>query len=156
MTHLGYQKRILAGEKRINLDGETSGVITEYDQRVAQKKVETIEAKMKRDREATSAAAAVLPPVRFGTALPDFIRQIESTPAMSKTPPTITPSAAAPVIVPELMPVYEAMLSANAAMSLPMQSSEMRRAIVDAVIGVIMKEAQAVRDRNDGATNAVT
>jgi hypothetical protein len=125
--------------------------VTEYEQRVAQKKALAIREKMK--QASAAAATASVPPVRFGTALPGFMRSIEkSAPAMSKTPiaPVAAPVPVAPVtpvVRPELMPMYEAMLSTSAAMSLPIQSSEMKRAIVDAAIGVIMKEAQAVRDK---------
>ena len=155
-THLGYQLCLLAGRKRVDLHGKEGNAVTEYEHRIAQKKALAIREKMKRDREATSAAAASTPPVRYGTALPTalpkFLKSIEtSAPTMTTTSsktPTIAP-AAAPVIIPDLMPMYEAMLSASAAMSLPMHSPEMRRAIVQAVIGVIMKEAQAVRDKYD-------
>jgi sRNA-binding protein len=92
-THLGYQLCLLAGRKRVDLHGKEGNAVTEYEHRVAQKKAEAIREKMKRDREATSAAAAVLPPVRFGTALPGFIRSIgESASAMNKPPPTIAPA----------------------------------------------------------------
>jgi sRNA-binding protein len=141
--HLGYQKKILAGEKRINLDGDEAGIVTEAEQRAAEKKVEAAEAKMKREREAATSAAASLPPVRFGTAFPDFMKSMrESAPAMTSKPPTITPAPAAPVINPEPKPVNEAMLSANAAISLPVPNAEMRKAIIQAVMVIVIKEAR--------------
>jgi hypothetical protein len=50
-----------AGEKRVGLNGESVGTVTPAEQRAAEKKVEYIRAKMKREREL--AAANALPAV---------------------------------------------------------------------------------------------
>ena len=83
-THLGYQLCLLAGRKRVDLHGNDAGTVTEYEQRVAQKKALAIREKMKRDREATSAAASV-PPVKYGTVLPPKFLTTMSAPAMTTT-----------------------------------------------------------------------
>ena len=96
-THLGYQLCLLAGRKRVDLHGNDAGTVTEYEQRVAQKKALAIREKMKRDREATSAAASV-PPVKYGTVLPPKFLTTMSAPAMTTNSKPTTIAPAAPVM----------------------------------------------------------
>jgi hypothetical protein len=57
-----------------------------------------------------------------------------------------THQATAPL--PELTPLYEAVLAANSAMSAPMGNSDVRAAVTVAAIGVVIAEAQRIVDNS--------
>jgi hypothetical protein len=117
------------------LNGKEVGTVTESEHRAAQKKIQEInerwaERNLLNPIKTTSTLAAA------GRVPEDQLRKIDA-PIMSKTKAPVRP---------ELTPLYEAVLAANTAMSTPVSNSNMRAAITDAVIGVVIKEAQRVID----------
>jgi ProP effector len=118
MSHFGYLYGLQAGAKRIDLEGNEVGTVTELEQAAAQRKIKeglrsVNERNAARTVAALPAAACRLPELR--------------------TPP-------AP---PELTGVQEALAAAKAAWS-GLGDDSLRVALTSAALGVVIKEAQRV------------
>jgi sRNA-binding protein len=150
-THYGYYKCLQAGAKRVDLDGNYAGTVTELESIVAERNAKEAEAKMNEWNE----RKRLIPPVEYGqpqpalslnrqlSDFPQFIQKINQPqrPAMSNKP-MITP---APVIHPTLTRVQDTVLATNAAIS-AVQNPAMLTTIIVAMMRVIIEEAQAVID----------
>jgi sRNA-binding protein len=125
--HISYQYCLLAGAKRIDLNGNEVSTVTEYDELGAKKKIAAINRKFNE----------YVPP-----ALPSFITQ-QSTPVKQRID-SAPMEKTNPVIRPELTRLYDAVLAANSAMGAIADKKDMFAAITTAAINVILREAQSV------------
>lgn len=100
-SHFSYQRKLLSGAERVDLDGQKAGTVTESEQEAARRKVAARKKEMA-DRRAALASppAPVKPPAINGHA------SIGET--MSKTP-----AAAPPSLPPALVPLQEAIATAG-------------------------------------------
>ncbi len=131
-SHISYQYSLEAGAKCLDLEGKEAGTVTELEQRAAQKKILEIHEKLA-ERNPIKTTPSL---VAAGRIPENQLKKIDA-PIMSKT--------MAPVR-PELMPLHEAVLAANTAMSTPVSNGNVRAAITAAVIGVVIQEAQRIID----------
>ena len=139
-THYGYHLCQQTGAKRIGLDGEEAGTVTEPEALVAQRKAGEARETMKKVQGEKRAAALTLPSVKYGE-FPKFLKKINPPqPAMSSKPMITT---AAPVIIPMLTRAYDAFLAANAAIS-AVQNPTMVAPVTAAMLDIVAKELQAV------------
>jgi len=135
-SHLAYQYCLQAGRKRIDLNGNEAGTVTEQEQLAAKKEIQRAKNKIA-ERKATHALPAfITQPTPIKTTSLNQLKKIDDAPAMGNPKPDLR-------IKPELMPLYEAVLAVDTAMSAPVKNSDMLAAVT-AAIGVVMNEAQRV------------
>jgi sRNA-binding protein len=130
-SHISYQYCLEAGATRVDLEGKEAGTVTELEQRAAQTKIQEF-----------NASRPSLNPIRTTTNLvtarripEDQLKKIDA-PMSRRT------------MLPELTPLYEAVLAANSAMSAPMGNRDVRAAVTAAAIGVVIAEAQRILDNS--------
>src|SRR5713226_4196544 len=115
-THFGYRYNILAGARKINLDGKEVSIVTESEFLNTQKKIREDKAKLRERNEANPITTAR---VYQSRQIPDDqLKKIDALPMM-KAPMKIAPKvieAAAPAVVPAKPTVAEAAQSKLAEM----------------------------------------
>jgi sRNA-binding protein len=133
-SHISYQYCLEAGATRVDLEGKEAGTVTELEKRAAQKKILEINERWAERNQ--------MNPIRTTSNLvttrripEDQLKKIDAP--MSR-----------PTMLPELTPLYEAVLAANSAMSAPMGNSDVRAAVTAAAIGVVIAEAQRIVDNS--------
>jgi sRNA-binding protein len=133
-SHISYQYCLEAGAKCLDLDGKEAGTVTESEHRGAQKKI--LEINERRAERAPLNPIITTSNLVTARRIPeDQLKKIDAP--MSR-----------PTMLPELTPLYEAVLAANSAMSAPMGNSDVRAAVTAAAIGVVIAEAQRLLDNS--------
>jgi len=133
MSHVGYQHSLEAGRRRVNLRGVEEGTVTESEERAAKKKITEINEKKLNQRhvyDPTKTAAKLQ--AQFSD---DQLKKIDA-PKLASKPKSTAPSP----VCPELEPVYQALLTASAAMPALASNTDMQIALLK----VISKEVEHV------------
>jgi hypothetical protein len=136
-SHIGYQYCLQAGRKRIDLNGNEVGTVTEQEQLAAKKKIDEIHTKLNAYPPPTLPAFVTQPPT-----LPQVVTQPSTLMKAKVDAPPMEKSNL--VIRPELTRLYEAVLAANTVMCSTADNDDMFTAITTAAINVILREAQSV------------
>jgi sRNA-binding protein len=126
MSHVGYDYATVAGAKRIDLDGNAAGTVTEPEALAALQRLDEFRKKK----------AEVTNPVR--TLIDDYgvIRKLE-------TPPMLHRSKAA-AIAPEFATLYETLTAANAAVT-GISDPAMRAVVAKTLLDMVINKAEHVR-----------
>ena len=133
-SHFGYQYALQAGAKRIDLEGNEVGTVTESEQAGAQKEIQERK-KLLNERNGLNAAKTLVA-LHAARRIPDDqLRKLEA--------PSMTPKAKAPPTLPELIRLHEAVAAADAAWTGP-DDANLRAALTSAALGIVIKEAQSV------------
>jgi hypothetical protein len=140
---MNYQASIIAGVKRIDLDGNETQAVTPLEQRAAKLKYDEACKKIAAKRLATTDP----PAVSYGD-LPRFLKQIEATP-MKKIETTTPPPSNPVVVVKPLKRLLDSVLVASAAIA-SAENTGMLAAITVTMMGIVIKEAQSVIDDTEG------
>jgi sRNA-binding protein len=133
MSHIGYLSVLEGGLKRVDINGDAVGTVTELEAHVAAKKLEEI----RNERR------AVQDPIRTATALVANGRIAEDQLRKIPAPAIAKPAA----VCAELARLHKAVIDPNSAISIKLENADIRAAVTAVVMGVVLKEAQAVIDR---------
>jgi sRNA-binding protein len=133
-SHICYQYCLETGAKCLDLDGKEAGTVTELEHHAAQKKILEINER-RAERAPLNSIRTTTNLVTARRVPEDQLKKIDAP--MSR-----------PTMLPELTPLYEAVLAANSAMSAPMGNSDVRAAVTAAAIGVVIAEAQRIVDNS--------
>jgi len=139
-SHFGYQHALQPGAKRINLQGKEVGTVTSVEALGAQKKI-----KEDKERVRSSPSGVLRDLYRKGHVPEDQLKKLDAVP-MKKTPEH-KPEKLAPdnSVAPALVELHEALLVANELLSGDRYPT-LKSAMASAALGVVIAEAQKVRD----------
>jgi sRNA-binding protein len=142
MSHLSYQYNLEAGKKRINLHGTEEGTVTEQEERIAKRKIADINEKKLAERH-------IYDPIRTAVRLREQLSDKKIDAPQPKIEPTAMAKPKPSPVCPELEPVYQALLTASAA--LPALASNVDMQI--ALLRVISKELDFIITNISGETS---
>ena len=130
-SHFSYQHNLVAGTKRIDLNGREAGTVTEKEQRDAQKKIRDDQQKLDRNNATKTLAA-----LHASNRIPDDqLKKLDAPPMKTK--------AAAPITAPELERLHQAFVAASNVLTTT-DDPVLRSALATAALEVVIKEAHRV------------
>ena len=145
-NHLGYQRSIQVGVKRIDLNGKDVGTVTELEQRAAVKKIQDIHEKIKA-KKSFDATATNLSLHAAGRIPDDQLKKLDAPP-MANKPKPIASSFSNGGRSPDLAKLYSALDAANTAMTGD-ADLDLRTALGTAALTVLVKEATRIIEASD-------
>jgi sRNA-binding protein len=139
-SNIGYEGFAMSipGAKRIDLNGNEVGTVTEQEALAAQQRLDDFH----REKNAQSPVRVVRETQPHPSGLPDPVVRKLDTPAAVPAPRSkAAPAAAA---APEFAPLYETLANANAAV-VGISDPTMRAVVVRATLDVVSKKLEQVR-----------
>jgi sRNA-binding protein len=128
-SHFAYLYSLQPGAKRIDLDGNEVGTVTELEWMVAERKI-------KAGRQKKSAIGTISTLYAAGRISDDQVQKLDAP---------MKPKTAETPIAPQLARLYEAIMAASRELTAS-SDSDLRFAMATAALGVVCKEAQRVID----------
>jgi sRNA-binding protein len=141
-THIGYNLQTVAGAKRIDLDGNDVGTVTEQEAIAAKEYVDEVYRKRNEAaKEATSPVRVLSQMHNRNQISDDGMKKLDAAPM--PVPPR-SKATAAPLAL-EFTPLNETLTAANAAM-VGISDPAMRLAVAKALLDMMIEKAQQVKN----------
>jgi sRNA-binding protein len=135
-SHYSYQYALETGAKRIDLNGKVVGTVTALEHANAQKKIAADKQKY-HERIAAYKTPPVIPMTKPPPTPPP------SPSVVVATPPTPATPASAPIIAPQMIRMYETLMTANAVF-LGSGDTTLKMVMANAVLKILVQEAQRI------------
>ncbi len=146
-THFGYQYSLQAGAKRLDLNGNEAGTVTEQEQRAAEIKIKAGKQKLT-EKNRNNAVETIRLLHAQGRIPTDQVKKLDAPPLQKPKEVPMKAKTTAPLPAPELEQVYTALAAASALML--EGRNTLHSAMAAAALGVVIQETQRAIDELQG------
>jgi sRNA-binding protein len=142
-SHFGYQRALIEGAERIDLNGVKAGTVTATEQQNARKFIRDRKKEMLEQRE-DCWPAYVLPPTATKEQMNGHENMISKTTAPLSLPSKTPPATGLPSLHPSLIPLQDTLTALNEIMT-NKQFETVRTALVKTAIAELLREVETVK-----------
>jgi sRNA-binding protein len=146
MTNFSYEQTLIAGAKRVDLEGNEVGTVTEPEAIAAQQRMTEINKKRNEQAKEAGPVRVLSQMYADGKISDDTVKKLDAPPV----PPKNKTAHTAPA--PEFVPLYEVLANANTVI-ININDPTMRTAVLKTLLDLVITKFQQVRKELEERTH---